>query len=241
MKHEFVKTENHRRFRAGIDLLQQRGALEAGLMLVIGRPGEGKTVTVMNYAAEVGAVYLEAMPNWTIPRLVEQLADKLGLAHGRDVEKRITDAIGGGEIPIVVDEAQFGLKENALCLEYLRRVTDKSKTLLIMIAMEQDRSKIAKHPQISSRIGYICEFERSSVADVGATCGQLCEVEIAPDLVDRIHREADARMRLVVNAIARVEQAGRRAGKPRMELADMAGVALCEDFQMPGLKKRGKA
>ena len=79
MKREFVKTENARRFRSTLGMLEGRGALEAGMLLVVGRPGEGKTMTLHNWAAEVGAVMLTAQEGWTPNRMLSELAEKLGL------------------------------------------------------------------------------------------------------------------------------------------------------------------
>ena len=48
--------------------------------------------------------------------------------------------------------------------------------------------------------------ERREVGDVTAACAQLAEgVAIADDLAARIHDETGGRMRLVLNAISRVE------------------------------------
>lgn len=230
MKREFVKTENARRFRAGIAMLEARGALEAGWMLVIGRPGEGKTTTLFNWGAEAGAVMLTAQEGWTPTRMLAELAEKLGIEPVRGFEKKIEETIAGEEIPIVLDEAAFALHNSAACLERLRGITDKSCTLLVMAAMEQDRPKFARRMQIASRISYVCDFNKSTLEDVAAACGQLAEIDIAEDLVARIHRETDARMRLVMTAINRVEAVARRNGKSRLELADVKGLALCEDF-----------
>nr|MBL8456087.1 hypothetical protein [Zoogloeaceae bacterium] len=230
MKREFVKTDNAKRFRAGIAMLEARGALEAGWMLVIGRPGEGKTTTLHNWAAEVGAVMLTAQEGWTPTRMLTELAEKLGIEPVRGFERKIEETIAGEEISIVLDEAAFALHNAAACLERLRGITDKSCTLMVMAAMEQDRPKFARRMQIASRISYVCDFHKSTPDDVGAACGQLAEVEIAPDLVERIHRDTDARMRLVMTAINRVEAVARRNGKSRVEAADVRGLALCEDF-----------
>ena len=43
MKKAFVKTENYARFAAGVKAVEQRGAAEAGMMLVHGQPGYGKS------------------------------------------------------------------------------------------------------------------------------------------------------------------------------------------------------
>jgi|APMI01.1.fsa_nt_gi hypothetical protein len=230
MKREFVKTDNAKRFRAGTAMLEARGALEAGWMLTIGRPGEGKTTTLHNWAAEVGAVMLTAQEGWTPSRMLGELAEKLGIEPVRGFERKIEETIAGEEIPIVLDEAAFALHNSAACLERLRGITDKSCTLLVMAAMEQDRPKFARRMQIASRISYVCNFEKSTLDDVAAACRQLGEVEMADDLIERIHRDTDARMRLVMTAINRVELAARRHGKQRIELADVKGLPLCEDF-----------
>ena len=65
MKKAFVKTENYARFAAGVKAVEQRGAAEAGMMLVHGQPGYGKSHIVYRWAEEAGAVYLRANVDWT--------------------------------------------------------------------------------------------------------------------------------------------------------------------------------
>lgn len=234
MKREFVKTENARRFRSTLTLLEGRGALEAGMLLVIGRPGEGKTTVLHNWAAEAGAVMLTAQEGWTPNRMLAELAEKLGLEPTRGYERKVEEVIAREEIPLVLDEAAFALHNSAACLERLRGITDKSCTPLVMAAMEGDRPKFARRMQIASRISFVCEFQKSSVADVQLACTQLCAAPIAPELAERVWRETDGRMRLVMTAIARLEAVARaRAPEQQaqpLSLADARGLPLCEDF-----------
>ena len=96
--------------------------------------------------------------------------------------------------------------------------------------MPQDVWRFGQHQQISSRIFNWVEFAPASAADVAAVCQQLADVQIEPDLVQRIHAETEGRMRSVLNAIARIEGVARAASKTRMASADMRG-ALCEDYR----------
>ncbi|BEP69693.1 MULTISPECIES: hypothetical protein [unclassified Variovorax] len=229
MRREFVKTENSKRFRAHVALQENRGSQESGWIVVHGRPGEGKTSTLHNWAAERGAVMLTAQVDWTVRRMMVDLAEKLGIEHTTGFEKKIEEIIGTEELPIVVDEGGFAFANAAACLERLRGITDKTCTLMVLILMEQDVPKLARRTQISSR-ARICQFNRSTHADVAAACAQLSEVEIAPAVVARIHDEADASMRLVMSAIHLVEAVARKLGKQRIELEDVRQIQLCDDF-----------
>lgn len=229
MKKQFVKTENDRRFRAALAQKEQRGASESAMVVVHGRAGDGKTRTLHNWASGCNAVMLTANPGWTVRRMMLELAEKLAVVASGAWENVVAANIAEQEVPIVVDEAGFALANNAACLEKLRSITDKSGTPLVMVVMERDMDRLRQHDQITSR-ATLCPFFPSTVADVRAACSQLAELEIADDLVERIHRESGARMRLVVEAINIVERSGQAAGKRSVTAADVAGFALCEDF-----------
>ena len=239
MKQEFVKTENSKRFRAEIAMLERRGALEAGWLLVTGRPGEGKTKTLHNWAAEVGAVMLTAQANWTVTRMMEELAAKLGIEPVRGYQAKVAETIGAEDMPIVVDEAQFALHDTAACMEVLRGITDKSGTMLIAVTMDHEVPRFNRREQIGSRFFRKCQFQESTLTDVAAACAQLAEgVTIEPDLIERIHSETGGRMRLVLNAISRIEQIAHHQKADRIGADALRGVALCEEFQRAGVRRK---
>ena len=242
MKQEFVRTENAVRFRAEIAMLEKRGALEAGWLLVTGRPGEGKTKTLHNWAAEVGAAMLTAQANWTITRMMEELAAKLRIEPVRGYQAKVAETIGAENMPIVLDEAQFALHDAAACLEVLRGITDKSGTILVAVTMDHEVPRFNRREQIGSRFFRKCQFHESTLGDVGAACQQLAEgVRIGDDLVERIHRETGGRMRLVLNAISRVEQIAHHLKAESLAAEAVASIALCEDFQRAGVRRRAGA
>ena len=242
MKQEFVRTENAVRFRAEIAMLEKRGALEAGWLLVTGRPGEGKTKTLHNWAAEVGAVMLTAQANWTVTRMMEELAAKLGIEPVRGYQAKVAETIGAENMPIVLDEAQFALHDAAACLEVLRGITDKSGTILVAVTMDHEVPRFNRREQIGSRFFRKCQFHESTLGDVGAACQQLAEgVRIGDDLVERIHRETGGRMRLVLNAISRVEQIAHHLKAESLAAEAVSSIALCEDFQRAGVRRRAGA
>jgi hypothetical protein len=249
MKRQFVKNANARNFETYISKMQRRGPQEAGLLLVTGRPGDGKTTTLYNHAGRVNAVMLTAAVDSTPRRLMVELAEKLGIEAARNYEREIEAVIARNGTTIILDEAGFALANNAACVEKLRSITDKTMTLLVMVVMRHDMSKLnqPRLKQLADRINDICEFKRATLEDVQLACAQLGEVPMAPDLVAHIHKATDGSMRQVLSAICRVEEtAARRPEAQRNDpvtLADVQGVTLCNDFglAMRRMSSRGGA
>lgn len=232
MKREFVKTANAKLFRNHILAAQNRGARESGLVAVTGRPGEGKTHTLHNWAAEFGGVVLTAQVDWTPRRMLLDLAEKLHIEPTSGYERRMEAFVAEKDITIIVDEAGFTLANNAACLERLRGITDKSSTLLVLVFMPHDINRLdaPRLKQLRDRINTQCDFQASTLDDVSLACAQLSEVPIAPDLVTHILKQTEGCMRLVMNAIARIEGAARmRAVESRvnpMGMSDIKGADL---------------
>lgn len=229
MKLQFVSTENDRRFKAALAQKQQRAARESVYLVVTGRAGVGKTRTLHNWASSCNAVMVEAYPGWTPRRAMADVASKLGIPITGSWEQAVEARIAEEEIPLIVDEAGHALTNRAECLERLRRITDKSSTLLVMVVMEPDFARLLQYQQITSR-ATLCPFAPNALADVKAVCAQLSEVAIADDLAERIHRESKALMRLVLEGINIAERVGQSQGKTAVCAEDLKGWALCEDF-----------
>lgn len=242
MKRAFVKTANSKMFRSSIAEAQARGARESSLVAVTGRPGEGKSHTLNNWASEFGAAILTAQVDWTPRRMLLDLAEKLLITPTSGFERRMEAVIAAKDISIIVDEAGFTLANNAICLERLRSITDKSSTLLVLVFMPHDitRLDVPRLKQLRDRISTTCEFKKSTLDDVAMACAQLTDVLIAPDLAANIHTHTDGCMRLVLNAIARVEGEARlrpadQSNTP-MSLADIKGLDLFKGLGRAGRK-----
>jgi len=235
VKKELVKTSNYERFRTAISAVERRGAPEASMLLVAGEPGYSKSVIVNRWAIEAKAVYLRAKVNWTPGRFLSELAEDLRLDGGgrqKDVFARVISAIGRQQCPLVIDEVQHCLANGARTLEAVRDITDLTETIAVLVAGEDRvQMKIARYPQIASRIARVVEFTAATLSDVARSCHELAEIEIAPDLAAEIHRQSAGRMRYVIGAIAHVEQDAKRNSKKRVSLSDFAGKALVHDWQ----------
>jgi hypothetical protein len=244
MKKHFVKTSNFLTFIDGIQAVEARGAAEASMMLVFGNAGYGKSETLDHWATQEDAIYLRANVDWTPKYFLIELAKFLRTDAGGTSEQlfaRLLARIASEQIPIVIDEADHCLHNNAAVLEKIRDFADRTETLVILAGMEKIQGKIARHPQISSRIARAVEFAASSLEDTRKLCDELCEVKVDAALVAEIQRSTSGRVREILNAIALVEAAGVRAGKSIVTLEDVAGQALTHDWQArrPKLVKLG--
>jgi DNA transposition AAA+ family ATPase len=230
----FVRTGNYERFAAGVAAVEGRGAAEAGMMLVFGQPGYGKSEVLTNWAVDSGAVFLRANIDWTPRYFLVELAkalavDPRGTSEG--LFNRLLAVIATQQIPLVVDEAEATLKDHAAVLEKIRDFSDRTETMVVLVGMKDIQTSIAKHQQISSRIAQVVEFGPASLEDVALTCQQLSEVPIAPDLVAEIHRQTGGRMREIMNAIATVERVGKMNGLAQVDVAAVEGMTITHDWQ----------
>lgn len=235
MKKDLVKTSNYERFRTAITAVQGRGAPETGILLVTGEPGVSKSVIVNRWATEVKAIYLVAQPQWTPTRFTDALADRLKVdTSGRrsEVYGRIVGAIARSQAPIVIDEVQRTLHNNAVTLDAVRALSDLTETIVVLVAGEgRVLAKIKRYPPIARRIFRVIEFREASLDDVRQVCTEKAEVGISDDLSAEIHKQSGGIMGHVINAIATVEAFARRNEKRSVKLSDLAGKALVEDWQ----------
>ncbi|GFK94450.1 hypothetical protein NNJEOMEG_02295 [Fundidesulfovibrio magnetotacticus] len=234
MRKQFVKTENYSRFVAGIQAVEQRGAAEAGMMLVHGAPGFGKSHIVGHWAAEASAVFLRANVDWTPKYFLVELARALRVdptGTAQQLFSRLLERVVETQTPIVIDEAEFSLHQNAAALEKVRDLSDRAEVTVVLIGMERIQQSIARHKQLSSRIAQVVEFVPSTLADVEQACRQLAEVGMTPALVAEVHRISGGRMREVLNVIAAVERIAAINGQSTLDVSDLEGAALSYDWQ----------
>lgn len=244
MKKGFVQTENFKRLKEAEKLVARRGAREAGLVIVRGVYGIGKSELTERWAADSGYVFVRAKETWTKRALLDELADKMGLAkHGRnqEVQARIIGKIAVDMVPIIVDEADFLVRSTASLLEVLRDITDLTGTMCFLVGMEHFPHKVARYEHIASRVAKVVEFETLSLADVKATIAVKAEVKIDDGLITEIHRQAKGRMRLVLNAIANIEQWAGANSWSSVSTAQVAGKQLCTEFDGKALGRKREA
>ena len=244
MKKGFVQTENFKRLKEAEKLVARRGAREAGLVIVKGVYGIGKSELTERWAADSGYVFVRAKETWTKRALLDELADKMGLSkigRNQEVQARIIGKFAVDMVPMIVDEADFLVRSTPSLLECLRDITDLPGTRCFLVGMEHFPLKVARHAHIASRVAKVVEFEPLSLADVRATVAAKADVPMDDEVVAQIHQQARGRMRLVLNAIANIEQWAQANSWKAVTAAHVRDRALCTEFNGQQLGRRKEA
>lgn len=245
MKKGFVKTENFKRLAEAQKLVERRGAREAGLVLVKGQYGIGKSELTSRWAADSGWVFLRAKATWTKRGMLDELADTMGLSkvgRNQEVQARIIGKLAVDMVPIIVDEADFMVGTTATLLEVIRDITDLTGIICFLVGMKDFPMKVARHGHIASRVAKVVELLPLSLADVKATVAAKCEVPVADEVLPDLMAQAEGRMRLILGAIANIEQWAQANSWDKVTLEHIKGRALCPEFTGVQLgRRRGAA
>lgn len=233
MKRGFVKTENFKRLAEAQKLVERRGAREAGLVLVKGHYGIGKSELTERWAADSGWVFVRAKVTWTKRALLDELAEKMGLnksGRNQEVQARIIGKLAVNMVPMIVDEADFLVGSTATLLEVIRDITDLTGTMCFLVGMEHFPMKVARHGHIASRVAKVVELLPLSLADVKATVAAKSDVPMDDDVMPELLAQSSGRMRLVLGAIANIEQWAQANSWAKVTAAHLKGKPLCTEF-----------
>jgi len=241
LKIGFAETANVARFHAALGSLERRGAAEACLMVVDGRPGLGKTTTLQRWAVENEVVYLRAKKEWTPGWFLNDLLDEFRITPQHSYQRRFAQAMEAmlsrqsamarakKTFAVVIDEADH-ISRNSRIMESIRDFSDLGDVVFILVGMGRIRENLVLLPQVASRVAQYVRFEPATAADVRALADTLCEVPVADCLADFVCRVTDGFNREIVEALATIERWGKRnAGGELVTLAAMAGVAIVND------------
>lgn len=239
MKKGFVVTENFKRLSEAQRAVERRGAQEAGLVIIKGPYGVGKSEIVERWAVDNGAVFVRCKETWTKRALIDEVAILLGLdTRGRnsEVQARVIARLAVDMRALVFDEADFlvrgaGSKSSPQLLECIRDITDVTGVACFLVGMEAFGDRLARHGHIASRVNRIVEFLPLSLTDVKAACDKLSEVTLRPEVVEAIHAQSSGRMRLVLNAISNIEQLAAANGLDAISGEHIKGRPLCVEFK----------
>lgn len=233
MKNFYVKTTNHERFMDGIKAVQNRGSLEACILLLTGAPGSGKTTAVDHWGATTYAVLIDGVPGMSLSYLRDYLARETNTyAHKAFAQhEALVEFFQRSRYPIIFDEAQHGLHNQAECVEYLRRICERAGVPLVLVCHTSEKHRFGEDrlAHIATRVSAVVELQPASVVDTHIYLQDLCEVQTDDAISSLVHQQSGGRFRLMANACKTLEAIARQKNVKQLSAADVKGLRLCED------------
>lgn len=215
MRPKFVHDlSNVRRFLVTCSKADDTGSAEASWILATGEPGFGKSATATWYGLKRNAVHVRAKEAMTPHWLLTDIVRELGEQPERTSEKlflQIVRSLSRDQRLLILDESEKALRRLEI-LETLRDITDTVEVPALIFGRENVRGRLAAQPQIWSRICGECRFGPATPEDTQLLFDSLCEVEVAPEVVERVHRESRGLVRDIRTAMKELERVGKRSG-----------------------------
>lgn len=244
----FVETSNYKRFIDKLTRVDNRGARESCIVVVDGKPGLGKTATMMRWVSQTGSIYLRAARDWDYIWFIKELlinlsvedlprgrSEKFGLIMERLGDLAMDAALEDRPFGIVIDECDMVAGKPEI-METIRKISDLHFLPTILVGMGTLRDSLRRYPQIESRAPNKCAFELLTLEDARALMSGLSTVPIADDLVQFCWRASGGYNRELVEAIAAIERFGQRIdpGPAGVTMADMAGQVIMGNRKTSG-------
>ena len=231
MKSKIVPITNVTRLAEAGEALLHRAAGMPGMGLVYGPSGYGKTTAVAWLATRQHGVFVRALATTTPSSLVESICKELGISRRVSIVgtiETIVEKLANTHRPLFVDEADY-IADNKRLVETLRDIHDLASVPVILVGMQNLRRTVSTREQLSGRIAQWVEFQESSLDDARVLARELCEVEVADELVQRLHTSARGAVRLIVVGLGRIEQFARSRNLSKVGATDWPKAA---DFFM---------
>ncbi|MGD9863056.1 MAG: AAA family ATPase [Pseudodonghicola sp.] len=244
MKPTFVETSNVREFYGALKRVDERGAEEACLVVVDGKPGLGKTSTLKRWVSQTGSIYLRAQVGWDYSWFLAELLTELSvdpksIRGKRDKFARILAELGQRAEDAAFEDKTFGVvidecdlvSSRKEIMEGIRGISDLKFLPTILVGMGTLRDNLRRFPQIESRGPNKVEFKALTLEDVRALIDGRCEVPVADDLVHFVWQRSRGFSREILDAIAHMERFGLRINidQTGLTLADMSGQPIMTD------------
>lgn len=193
------------------------------ICMVSGDVGLGKTTATQHVCLSEPAIWVEAQPDWTARWMTADIAEELGAERGKITEQNFRSIIGSlREYPraVFIEEADRLVTRMHLA-ETLRAIHDQSGAPLILIGMKNLPLAVQKVPQLERRIAHWVEFLPCDLRDTRMLAEQLCEIEIADDLIREIHQVARGSAGKIHIALERLERLAGLRTMRKLKLADL--------------------
>ena len=229
MKNKIAQVSNIKMLWHAFETLRARAAGVPGICLICGMAGFGKSVSVTWLAVQpmVNAVFVRAQATWTARAMLEKIMLELDaepLTRNSAMVDYIVRELTRTERPLIVDECDYLVEHGGRRLDQmidtLRDIHDLSSVPLILVGMKDFQRRVTRKEQLARRVVQWVEFQPTDLKDARIVADEICEVQVADDLLASLHKNAAGSIGRIVVGLAKIENFARQRGKPSVALAD---------------------
>ena len=223
----FVKTRNVKNFIGLMNNLIDKSNEVPKMGLIYGDPGLGKTQTAVWWATKNDAVYVRAQNKMTCRWLLEKIVYELGESPSRKMADLIEQCITHIRLKpqvIIIDEVDYLINRHRI-VETLRDLHDLTGVPIVLIGMQEAKTKLGKYRHLYDRISEIIEFKPFSKDDMDVIVEELSEIKIT-DEAKEIFFEKTNRFRQVIKGISLLENLAKTNGLTKIDVKQVKGLTI---------------
>ena len=223
----FVKTRNVKNFIGLMNNLIDKSNEVPKMGLIYGDPGLGKTQTAVWWATNNDAVYVRAQNKMTCRWLLEKIVYELGESPSRKMADLIEQCITHLRLKpqvIIIDEVDYLINRHRI-VETLRDLHDLTGVPIVLIGMQEAKTKLGKYRHLYDRISEIIEFKPFSKDDLDVIVEELSEIKIT-DEAKEIFFEKTNRFRQVIKGISLLENLAKTNGLHKIDVKQVKGLTI---------------
>ena len=223
----FVKTRNVKNFIGLMNNLIDKSNEVPKMGLIYGDPGLGKTQTAVWWATNNDAVYVRAQNKMTCRWLLEKIVYELGESPSRKMADLIEQCITHLRLKpqvIIIDEVDYLINRHRI-VETLRDLHDLTGVPIVLIGMQEAKTKLGKYRHLYDRISEIIEFKSFSKDDLDVIVEELSEIKIT-DEAKEIFFEKTNRFRQVIKGISLLENLAKTNGLNKIDVKQVKGLTI---------------
>lgn len=227
MNHEiFIETSNVTKFRKATSNLANTEKGKAGMMVVQGSAGRGKTMCAKEWHANNDSVFLRVWGSWTEAAMWRALCFEFCGEKPRSIstsQDLILDEIHRFRRTIIIDEAdRLSLKT----LDNLRDLHDYTSCPMILIGEENMMTKISSMSRTSSRVVQVVKFSPVTPEDIMLYAMQAASLEVTPEACHRLAELARGSFRLVYGYMLKLEEYAKVQGENKIDMATITKLRI---------------
>ncbi len=223
----FVKTRNVKNFIGLMNNLIDKSNDVPKMGLIYGDPGLGKSRTAVWWATQNDAVYVRAQNKMTCRWLLEKIVYELGESPSRKMADLIEQCITHLRLKpqvIIIDEVDYLINRHRI-VETLRDLHDLTGVPMVLIGMQEAKTKLGKYRHLYDRISEIIEFKPFSKDDLDVIIEELSEIKIT-DEAKEIFFEKINRFRQVIKGISLLENLAKTNGLNKIDVKQVKGLTI---------------